>query len=921
MAKSKLLLLNCALVMLCLFAGSSVFAQIYNVGPDRYVQGTSLEYAVDGLGGYEGVDITASPVPAGMHWRSGNQLFGFVANPQLNGWAGSAWDGDFFTPGSPENGWGIEIGTAGTHEGNNCAYLQQINGAFTGESTIFNCYNIDWEGDLTSGTDLHFHINYFLQQSDLYYTTTVTITNNTAATIPDLYYYRNVDPDNNEPISFTFTTNQTLVSQPGTGCDLAHVSAVMTTPWNSYLGFAAVGANWRADYGGFSNRDASDLWNGVGFTQTVGATNTADEAISLAYRIQNLAPGASETFKFLVILDATQANNAVNNTLYFTYPGSASAPPAVCTPWSDTVRTCGGPVPININGPIVSDYTWTWSPTTGLSPSTGPTVVANPGVTTTYVATGTPLTACVNPVTLTFVCMVTPGGGSNPYIQPAGPFCVTDAPYTFVVDSAGGSWSTTCGSCLNSTTGVFDPGVAGAGTYQITYTTTNTCNSTDTMMVTVSGSDPTIAPTTPVCANAAAFTMTAASTGGTWGAPCGTCISSSGSFDPSLSGAGTWPVTYTIAGTCTAIDTEYVVVNPVTPPITGFSYTTPVCISDPNPTPIPVAGFTTGGTYSSTPAGLGLNSTTGNINLSATTAGTYTVTYSYPATTCGPAGSSTATITVNPLTIPTLGFSYPTVCVSDTADATPVGVTGFTTGGVYSSTPGLAINGTTGVVDVNGSTAGTYTVTYSVTGSPALCTASGTNTATITINPLPVILMSPNNTVFLGVSSTIWSNVTNGAGAGFIWTPTTDLVCPTCDTTTATPSQTTTYCVVATLAGCIDSACTIVNVEVPCPNNRDMGVPNAFTPNNDGVNDKFCLDGWSSCVKDFQIVIFDRWGEKVFESKDPAFCWDGVYQGKALDPAVFVYYIKANYYVAGATPESPKGKLDVNRTGNISLVR
>jgi gliding motility-associated-like protein len=912
--------------MLCLLSGSSIFAQIYNVGPDRYVQGTSLEYAVDGLGGYEGVDITASPVPAGMHWRSGNQLFGFVANPQLNGWAGSAWDGDFFTPGSPENGWGFKIGSTGTNTGNNCAYLQQINGAFTGESTIFNCYNIDWEGDATSGTDLHFHINYFLQQSDLYYTTTVTITNNTSATIPDLYYYRNVDPDNNQPISGSFTTNQTIVSQPGTGCDLAHVSAVMTTPWNSYLGFAAVGANWRADYGGFSNRDAYALWTGTGFTQTVGATNTADEAISLAYRIQNLAPGASETFKFLIILDATQANNAVNNTLYFTYPGSGTAPPAVCTPWADTVRTCGGPVPININGPIVSDYSWTWSPTTGLSPSTGPSVVANPGTTTTYVATGTPLTPCVNPVSLTFVCMVTPGGGSNPYIQPAGPFCVTDPPYTFVVDSTGGTWSSspTCGSCLNSTTGVFDPGAAGAGTYTITYSTLNTCNSTDTMIVTVSGSDPTISPTTPVCANASAFTMTAASAGGTWGAPCGSCISSSGLFDPSTAGAGTWPVTYTIAGSCTAVDTEYVVVNPVTPPVTGFSYTTPVCISDPNPTPIPVAGFTTGGTYSSTPGGLGLNTTTGNINLSTTTPGTYTVTYSYPATTCGPAGSSSTTITINPLTVPTLGFSYPTVCISDTADATPTPVSGFTTGGTYSISPaGPVINPTTGVIDVNAnpSASGTYTVTYSVTGSPALCTASGSSTATITINPLPVIVVSPPNTIFLGSSSLLYTNVLNGSASGFVWDPATDVYCPTCDSTSVTPSVTTTYCVHVTLNGCVDSLCTVVNVEKPCPNNRDMGVPNAFTPNNDGVNDKFCLDGWSSCVKNFEIVIFDRWGEKVFESKDPDFCWDGIYKGKALDPAVFVYYIKANYYVAGATPDAPKGNTDVNRTGNISLVR
>ena len=218
MVKSKLLSI-CALFTVLLFS-KTITAQIYMVGPDAYVQGTSVEFGIRGIGGFEGIDMFASPVPVGMHPRSSNNLFGFVANPQLNSWAGSAFDGDFFTPGSPENGWGIEIGSTGsTSQGNNCSYLQQINGAITGSNTIFNCYNVDWEGDMTSGSDIHIKINYFLQQTDLYYTTTVSLTNNTSATIPEMYYYRNVDPDNNEEISFTFTTQNTIQSQPVSMCN------------------------------------------------------------------------------------------------------------------------------------------------------------------------------------------------------------------------------------------------------------------------------------------------------------------------------------------------------------------------------------------------------------------------------------------------------------------------------------------------------------------------------------------------------------------------------------------------------------------------------------------------------------------------------------------------------------------------------
>ncbi len=91
----------------------------------------------------------------------------------------------------------------------------------------------------------------------------------------------------------------------------------------------------------------------------------------------------------------------------------------------------------------------------------------------------------------------------------------------------------------------------------------------------------------------------------------------------------------------------------------------------------------------------------------------------------------------------------------------------------------------------------------------------------------------------------------------------------------------------------------------------DYKVPNAFSPNNDGHNDLFVLHGWDKCVSNFSLVIFDRWGEKVYETSNPANSWDGKYKGKTLDPAVFVYYIDA---------KSNSGE-KVNKKGNISLIR
>jgi len=281
------------------------------VGSDAYIKGNYVEIGLDGSGGFEGVDQAISPAPAGMHPRStGTNGFGFVANPQMNGWATSAYDGDFFTPGSPENGWGFEIGTSIDLDSgsNNCGSfaVNGIPGAITSWTYAAPQYLADWEGDYTSATaNLHFKINYSLMETDLFYVTTISITNNSTDTIPELYYYRNLDPDNNVTLSGDYSTYNTVLSQPGSGGTYAQVTATQSVPFYSYFSFITdANPGWRAGYGGFSNRDASDLWNGAGSTisflplvQTVGVTDTADEAIFIAYKVNNMLPGATEVFK------------------------------------------------------------------------------------------------------------------------------------------------------------------------------------------------------------------------------------------------------------------------------------------------------------------------------------------------------------------------------------------------------------------------------------------------------------------------------------------------------------------------------------------------------------------------------------------------------------------------------------------------
>ena len=83
----------------------------------------------------------------------------------------------------------------------------------------------------------------------------------------------------------------------------------------------------------------------------------------------------------------------------------------------------------------------------------------------------------------------------------------------------------------------------------------------------------------------------------------------------------------------------------------------------------------------------------------------------------------------------------------------------------------------------------------------------------------------------------------------------------------------------------------------------------AFTPNNDGRNDLFkVLNGFN--LQNYLLVVYNRWGQKIFETKNPAMGWDGKLKGKIQDAGVFVWYSKFKQ----------DGK-DVNLKGTVLLIR
>lgn len=96
---------------------------------------------------------------------------------------------------------------------------------------------------------------------------------------------------------------------------------------------------------------------------------------------------------------------------------------------------------------------------------------------------------------------------------------------------------------------------------------------------------------------------------------------------------------------------------------------------------------------------------------------------------------------------------------------------------------------------------------------------------------------------------------------------------------------------------------------------RIIDIPQAFSPNNDGLNDHFTVFGRN--ITEYDIKIYNRWGEEVYSSTDPSELndlnrgWDGTYKGKVQNFGTFVYFIRARDI----------NNITVEKKGNLTLVR
>ena len=214
----------------------------------------------------------------------------------------------------------------------------------------------------------------------------------------------------------------------------------------------------------------------------------------------------------------------------------------------------------------------------------------------------------------------------------------------------------------------------------------------------------------------------------------------------------------------------------------------------------------------------------------------------------------------------------------------PIALITGTQGGTFTSSQGININSIDGSINLNGSSPGTYTITYTTPG--ALC--PGSDTYTITIDEKPIVDAGPdltvciNDAIFLeatGADSYTWNNGLINGNAYM-------------------PSYGVTEFVVtgSTFGGCTDTDTVLVTVNDGCNPDDEVifWVPNTFTPEGDQFNQTFKPIFYSGFDPfEYDLYIYNRWGQLIWESHDVKVGWDGTfYDGNKIADGTYIWKIK-----------------------------
>jgi gliding motility-associated-like protein len=255
-------------------------------------------------------------------------------------------------------------------------------------------------------------------------------------------------------------------------------------------------------------------------------------------------------------------------------------------------------------------------------------------------------------------------------------------------------------------------------------------------------------------------------------------------------------------------------------------------------------------------------------SINTSTNGTATYNFTPSAANCATPVSLNVTITgsIAP-TFPTIPNSF---CQNDTAPALPP-----------SSKEG--VNGTWSPSSINTTNVGRTVYTFT----PAAGQCGTSSQITIVVNPLPALNLGPDLTIAPGDSTTMNVSVL-GNIVSYQWAPSVGLNMATIKDPVASPSSTTVY----TLDVIDDNKCeTSASIKITVSRGASkILVPNAFSPNGDGINDTWIITNLSA-YPGATVDVFNRYGQLVFHSENYNKPWDGTLNGKPLPMGTYYYII------------------------------
>jgi gliding motility-associated-like protein len=394
-----------------------------------------------------------------------------------------------------------------------------------------------------------------------------------------------------------------------------------------------------------------------------------------------------------------------------------------------------------------------------------------------------------------------------------------------------------------------------------------------------------------VAVNAAGGTPAAAGYVYTWNPNVSTTNAASGLI------AGTYTITVSDSLAC-SVTASAIVTSPTAVGLTE-THTNEPCFGDAlgtvqlsasGGTPAYTLELENGGVYSASPNGF----------FNGLLAGTYNI-----RVTDSKGCPTTSSVTITEPSAIAIAAVFDTVkCFGESNGAISASASGGASG--YSFAFSNGVTNTTG--SISGLPAANYTVT--VTDVNGCSTAT---TLTVTQPDAVEITLSPVDSLVLNLGEgQVITASSNYSDAVFNWSPATGLGCSDCNSNEIKVYNSTAYVITASTSPHGKVCSTAVRLPVTVIPNYKLYIPNAFTPNADGINDLYEIFGNKDAIKFLDIAIFNRWGEKVYESKDIFFQWDGRYKGVYLEPGVYVYTINITFL---------DNHSESNQRGSITILR